>query len=155
MWKVLLSAAIDFNLLKALMTALVLIIGPASLVGLAPSAVVYLARLKLQTASFWGNHPLLMILLLGGLASASFAIGRLFASRAADLFWHLHYTLVFPAIVVLREILRIVAERVPGRPRTPQQLHRRRRAGSILAALLLASAGALLAWRVEVSLGLQ
>jgi 3',5'-cyclic AMP phosphodiesterase CpdA len=155
MWNVVLSAAVDFNILKAAVNALVLIIGPALLVGMAPSAAVYLARLKIQTANFWGNHPLIIILLLAGLAGAAFAIGRLLLSRAVDSFWHLHYTLVFPAIVVLRELLRLVAERVPGRPRTPEQLHRRRRAGSILAALLLASAGAVLAWKVGGSLGLR
>jgi len=155
MGKVVLSAALDFNILKASFAALVLIIGPALLLGVAPSAAVYLAHLKLQTANAWGNHPLIIILLLAGLASAAFAIGRPLLSWSVDSFWHLHYTLVFPAIVVLREMFRIVAERVPGRPRTPQQLHRRRRAGSVLAALLLASAGAVLAWRVAVSLGLQ
>jgi 3',5'-cyclic AMP phosphodiesterase CpdA len=155
MWNVVLSAVLDFNILKASIAALVLIIGPALLVGMALSATVYLPRLKLQTANFWGNHPLIIIVLLAGLASAAFAIGRPLLSRAVDSFWHLHYTLVFPAIVVLREMLQMVAERVPGRPRTPQQLHRRRRAGSILAAVLLASAGAVLAWRVEASLGLQ
>jgi 3',5'-cyclic AMP phosphodiesterase CpdA len=155
MWNVVLSAALDFNILKASIAALVLIIGPALLVGMAPSAALYLASLKLQTANFWGNHPLIIILLLAGLASAAFAIGRPLLSKAVDSFWHLHYTLVFPAIVVLREMLQMVVERVPGRPRSPQQLHRRRRAASVLAALLLASAGAVLAWRVEVSLGLQ
>ncbi len=155
MWNVVLSAALDFNILKASINTLVLIIGPALLVGMAPSAFLYLARLKLQTANFWGNHPIILILWLAGLAIAAFGIGLLLAPRAVDSFWHLHYTLVFPAIVVLREMLRMAAERVPGRPRTPQQLHRRRRAGSVLAALLLASAGAVLAWRVEVSLGLQ
>lgn len=155
MWNVVFSAALDFNILKALITGLALIIGPALLVGMAPSAVVYLARLKLQAANFWESHPLTVILSLGGLAGAAFAIGRPLLARAVNSFWHLHYTFVFPAIVVLREMLRIVAERVPSRPRTPLQLHRRRRAGSVLAALLLASAGALLAWKVEVSLGLQ
>jgi 3',5'-cyclic AMP phosphodiesterase CpdA len=155
MGRVVLSAALDFNILKASIAALVLIIGPALVVGMAPSAAVYLLRLKLQTLNFWGNHPLITILLLAGLSYAALAIGRPFLSRAVDSFWHLHYTFVFPAIVVLREMLRIVAERVPDRPRTPQQLHRRRRAGSVLAAVLLASAGAVLAWRVEVSLGLQ
>ena len=155
MWNVVLSAVLELNILKASIASLVLIVGPALLVGMAPSAAVYLARLKLQIASFWGNHPLVIILLSAGLVGAAFAIGRPLLSRAVDSFWQLHYTLVFPAIVVLREMLRIVVERVPGRPRTPQQLHRRRRAGSVLAALLLASAGAVLAWRVEVSLGLQ
>jgi 3',5'-cyclic AMP phosphodiesterase CpdA len=155
MWKVVLSAALDFNILKASVAALVLIIGPALLVGLMPSIAVYVARLTLEVANFWGNHPLIIILLLAVLSIAAFAIGRPLLLRAVDTFWHLHYTLIFPAIVVLREILQIVAERAPGRPRTPEQLHRRRRAASVLAALLLASAGAALAWRVGGSLGLQ
>lgn len=154
-WKLAVSAALDFNILKASIAALFLIIGPALLVGLAPSAVVYVARLKLQTANFWGNHPLIIILLVAGLAVAAFAIGRPLLLRAVDTFWHLHYTLLFPAIVVLREMLQIAAERVPRRPTTPEQLHRRRRAGSVLAALLLASAGGVLAWRIGVSFGLQ
>ena len=154
MWRVVLSALLDFNILKALIAALFLIVGPALLVGLAPSAAVYLA-VKLQTANFWGNHPFTIILWLAALAVAAFAIGRPLLSKAVDTFWHLHYTLVFPAIVVLREMLHIIAERVPSRARTPQQIHRRRRAGSVLAALLLASAGAVLAWRVEVLHGLQ
>ncbi len=125
------------------------------MLGLAPSAAVHVARLKLETANSWANHPFIIILLLAGLASAVFAIGRPLLSQALDSFWQLHYTLVFPAIVVLREILRIAAERIPGLPRNLHQLHRRRLAGSILAALLLGSAGAVLAWKVEVSLGLQ
>jgi 3',5'-cyclic AMP phosphodiesterase CpdA len=155
MWNVVLSAVLDFNILKASIAGLLLIIGPALLVGVAPSAAVYMVRLKVQTAEFREAHPVIVTLLLAGLVSATFMIGRPLLSRAVESFWHLHYSLVFPAIVVLREMLRIVAERVPGVPRTPQQLHRRRRAGSVLAALLLASAGAALAWRVEVSLGLQ
>jgi len=155
MWNVVLSALLDFAILKASINGLVLIVGPALLVGLAPSAAVYLARLTLHAANSWGNHPFIIVLLLAGLVGAAYAIRRFLLSTAVDTFWHLHYTLVFPAIVVLREMLQIVAERVPSRPRTPQQLHRRRRAGSVLAALLLASAGAVLAWRVADSLGLQ
>lgn len=155
MWNVVVSAVLDFNILKASINVFVLIIGPALLLGITPSAVLYLLRLKLRTAKFWGGHPILVVLGLAGLACAAFAVGRRLLSRAVESFWQLHYTLVFPAIVVLREMLRIVAERVPGRPRTPRQLHRRRRAGSVLAALLLAAAGAALAWRVEASAGLQ
>src|SRR5215469_2836110 len=155
MWNLVLSAVLDFNVLKASIAVLALIIGPALLVGLAPSVAVYVGRLKLQIANSWGNHPLVIILMLAGLAIAAVAIGHPLLSRAVDTFWHLHYTLIFPAIVVLREMLQIVAERVPGRPQTPEQLHRRRRAASVLAALLLALAGAVLAWRIGVSLGLQ
>jgi 3',5'-cyclic AMP phosphodiesterase CpdA len=155
MWKVVLSAALDFNILKASLAALVLVIGPALLIGLAPSLAVYVAQLTLQTANSWGNHPLVIIFWTAVLAIAAFAIGRPLLLRGVDIFWHLHYTLIFPAIVVLREMLQILAERVPGRPRTPEQLHRRRRAASVLAALILASAGAVLAWKVRVSFGLQ
>jgi 3',5'-cyclic AMP phosphodiesterase CpdA len=74
---------------------------------------------------------------------------------AVDYFWHLHYTLVVPILVALRELLRAGAERFPGRAITSEQLNRRRRLGTVLAALLLAAGGLALALTVEVSIGLQ
>ena len=155
MRSVVFSAVFDFNILKASMNVLVLIVGPALLLGVAPWAAVFLARLTLQTANSRGGHPVLVVLWLAALAGAGFVIGRPVLSRAVDSFWHLHYTLVFPAIVVLREMLRMVAERMPRRARTPQELHRRRRAGSIVAALVFALAGAALAYRIGASPGFQ
>ena len=154
-WSVVFSALIDFNILKASLAFLMLIVGPALLVGASPSAALYLGRLKLQMAGFAGTHPALMLILFAALAGAAFWIGRPIFSAAVDYFWHLHYSLVFPIFVALREALRLVAERIPGRPASAQQLHRRRQAGSILAALLLAAGGAGLAWAIGVSFGLH
>jgi 3',5'-cyclic AMP phosphodiesterase CpdA len=155
MLRLALSAALDFNILKAAVVFLALVIGPALLVGLAPTAAFYLGRLNIRVAVLGRTYPLPVLVLLAFLAAAAFWVGRPLLSRAIDHFWNLHYTLVFPIFVTLRETLRIAAERFPTRAVTPQQLHRRRRAGSVLAALLLAAAGALLAWRVEVSTGLR
>ena len=154
-WSLLFSAALDFNIVKASVAFLALVIGPAVLVGIAPSVAFSLGRLKVRAAVLGPTYPLLVLMLLAFLAATVFWVGRPLLSRAIDQFWDLHYTLVFPIFVALRETLRIAAERFPSRPVTPQQLHRRRCAGSVLAALVLAAAGASLAWKVEVSTGLQ
>ena len=154
-WSLLFSAALDFNIVKASVAFLALVIGPAVLVGIAPSVAFSLGRLKVRAAVLGPTYPLLVLVLLAFLAATVFWVGRPLLSRAIDQFWDLHYTLVFPIFVALRETLRIAAERFPSRPVTPQQLHRRRCAGSVLAALVLAAAGASLAWKVEVSTGLQ
>lgn len=155
LWGLVLSAALDFNILKASVAFLALIVGPALLIGLVPSLLFSLGGLKLHVAGFGRNHPLMVLATLALLAGMAFWLVRPLLSRAIDHFWDLHYTLVFPIFVALRETVRIVAERVPVRPVTPQQLHRRRRAGSVVAALIFAAAGGGLAWMVGVSSGLH
>jgi 3',5'-cyclic AMP phosphodiesterase CpdA len=155
LWGLVLSAALDFNILKAAVVFLGLIVGPAFLVGLAPSLAFSLGSLKLHAAGFGRSHPLMVLAALALLAYAAFWIGRPLLSRAVGHFWDLHYTLVFPTFVALRETVRIVAERVPGRPATPQELHRRRRAGSVIAAVIFAAAGGGVAWIARVSFGLH
>jgi len=154
-WSLAFSAALDFNILKASVAFLALVIGPAVLLGMAPSVAFSLGRLKVRTAVLGPTYPLLVLVILVFLTAAVFWAGRPLFSRAVDYFWDLHYTLVFPFFVALRETLRIAAERFPSRPVTPQQLYRRRCVGSVFAALLLAAAGGALAWKVEVSTGLQ
>lgn len=154
-FNVVLSAALDFNLLKAFVAFLVLVVGPAVLVGITPSLVLAVGRLKMDAAAAGRTYPAFVPMLLVVLVGVAFWVGRPLLSRAIDQFWNLHYTLVFPIFVALRETLRVVAERFPTRPVTPLELHRRRRLGSVLAAVLLAAAGAALAWKVEVSTGLQ
>src|SRR5262249_59086557 len=66
-----------------------------------------------------------------------------------------HYTLVFPLFVALRELLRVIAERLLGRSITPQRLNRGRRIGAVVAALLFAAGGLALALAVERSFGFQ
>jgi len=145
-WGLILSAALDFNIVKASVVFLALIGGPAFLVGLAPSLAFELGSLNLRAAGFGRTHPLTVLAALVLLSGLAFWIGRPLLSRAVDHLGDLHYTLVFPIFVALRETVRIITERVPVRPVTPQRLHRRRRAGSVIAALMLALAGGGLAW---------
>jgi 3',5'-cyclic AMP phosphodiesterase CpdA len=155
LWGVIVSAALDFNIVKASINFLALILGPALVVGVLPSLVFTVGRLKLHAVSMGRTYPLTVLLVLVLLAAANFWFGWKLLSRAADHFWNLHYTLVFPLFVAVRETIRTVAERVPGRPVTPQQLHRRRRVGSILAALLFVAAGAGLGWKAGISFDLH
>ena len=152
---IVLSTALEFNPLKALIGFLTLIIGPALLVGIAPSIVVTYGRLMFHKATLAGSSPIFALVSLAALVGAALWIGRPLLASAVDHFWHLHYTLVVPILVALRELLRVGAERFPGRPITSEQLNRRRRLGTILAALLLAGGGFALAMTVEVSIGLQ
>ena len=152
LWGVILSAVLDFNIVKASIAFLALILGPALLVGLAPPLAFSAGRLKLHTLGLGRTYPLTLLMVLALVAAAMFWIGRPLVSQAIDHFWTLHYTLVFPLFVAIRETIRVVAERIPGRPVTPQQLHRRRRAGSLFAALLFAAGGAGLARAAGFSL---
>ena len=152
---IVLSTALEFNPLKASIGFLALIIGPALLVGIAPSIVVTYGRLTFHKLTLAGSYPIVALVSLAVLVGAALWIGRPLLALAVDYFWHLHYTLVVPILVALRELLRAGAERFPGRAITSEQLNRRRRLGTVLAALLLAAGGLALAMTVEVSIGLQ
>ena len=151
LWGVIFSAALDFNIVKASIAFLALIVGPALLVGVAPALAFSAGRLKLHALVLGRTYPITVLMVLALASAAIFWVGRPLALRAIDYFWTLHYTLVFPLFVAIRETIRVVAERIPGRPVTPQQLHRRRRTGSILAALSFAAAGAGIAWAAGFS----
>jgi 3',5'-cyclic AMP phosphodiesterase CpdA len=153
--RVLLSGLLEFNVLKASIGFLVLIIGPALLIGLAPSLIIYLGRFKLHLIRSTPNGLILTVISLIVLGGLALWIGRPFLRKGVDSFWHLHYTLVFPVFVILRELLRTITERFPRRPVSLEDLDRRRRIGSVLAALILGGAGVLLAYRVELKFGLQ
>jgi Calcineurin-like phosphoesterase len=149
------AAALEFNVLQASVGLLALVIGPALLVGLAPSVVVTYGRLTIQAAASAGDSLIVAVVLLVVLGGAALWIGRPLLAMAVDNFWHLHYTLVFPLFVALREVLRALAEQLRGRSTPPDQLDRGRRIATVLAALLLAGAGLTLAYLVEISFGLQ
>ena len=153
---IVLSTILEFNPLKASIGFLALIIGPALLVGIAPSIVITYGRLMFRKATLAGSYPIVALVLVSRSGPAlPLSIGRPLLALAVDYFWHLHYTLVVPILVALRELLRAGAERFPGRPITSEQLNRRRRLGTVLAAMLLAGGGFALAMTVEVSIGLQ
>jgi predicted phosphodiesterase len=152
---VMLSALLEFNYLNASIMFLALIIGPALLVGLAPSVVLTYGRLKFEALTLAGRNPILALVLLVVLLGAALWLGRPLIRLAVDNFWDLHYALVFPIFVTVCEVLRMVAERVPTRATTLEQIDHRRRLGTVLATLLLAGGGLALAVAVGLSIGLQ
>ena len=153
--RLLLSAALEFNYLQALIGFLVLIVGPALLVGIVPSLVVTYGRLKFGAAASAGDTPMVALILLTVLVASALWIGRPLLGKAVENFWQLHYTLVFPIFVAVREMLRSVAEQFPGQTGTPEARDRRRRLGSVVGALLFAGGGLALAMTVNLSIGLQ
>jgi 3',5'-cyclic AMP phosphodiesterase CpdA len=155
MRSVVFSALLEFNYLQAPIGFLALIIGPALLVGIAPSVVITYGRMMIDASAMAGSRPVVALLLVAVMAGAALWIGWPLLRLAMDNFWHLHYTLVFPIFVAVRELLRVVFERSHGRSITPEQHDRGRRVGTVLAAILLAGGGLALATSVEVSVGLQ
>ena len=153
--RVLISAALEFNYVKAAIGFLILIVVPALLVGIVPSIAVTYGRLKFDTVASAGYSPIAAVLLLLALVAAALWVGRPLIPKAVENFWHLHYTLVFPVFVAVREILRSIADRISGRTATPEQLDRTRRLATILGALLFAGGGLALAITIDLSFGLQ
>ena len=115
-WKSLIfSNVLEFSYLKAALAFLILIVIPALLVGAAPSIIFSYGRHTLETVASAGRNPTLFVFLaLAVLILLPVWGGRRFLSFALDNFWHLHYTLVFPIFVALREILGVVSEQLPG-----------------------------------------
>src|SRR5438445_12851689 len=74
--RVLISAAVEFNYVKAAIIFLILIIGPAVLVGIVPSVVVTYSRLKLNAAASLGYSPVVAMVGLAVLVAAAFWIRR-------------------------------------------------------------------------------
>ena len=135
------SAALEFNYLKAPIGFIVLIVAPALLIGIAPSVVIDYGRLMLHSSYLAGGSPILGLALFLVLAGAAFWIGRPLAAMAFDNFWHLHYSLVLPILVALRELLRSMAERFGRRSVTPEQLDRGRKIWGVAGLAALALSG--------------
>ena len=151
---VVLSALLEFNFLKAAIGFLVLIIGPALLIGSVPILLVYYGRLKFHLLTSAAGGLLFSSICLILLVGFGLWIGRRLLRTGVDNFWHLHYTLVFPIFLIVRECLRTLLERFPRWSTTPEELDRKRRLGTILTALILAGSGIALAWSMRLSIGL-
>ena len=153
--RLLLSAALELNYLKAAIAFLILIVGPALVVGIAPSIAVTYGLLKFDAVVSAGYSPIVALAILSLPLLFAFWIARPLLAKAVENFWHLHYTLIVPVFVAAREILRSVAESFPGATCTREQIERRRRLGTILGALLFAGAGLALSMTMGLSTGLQ
>lgn len=150
-----LSAAFEFNFLKAIIVFLALIVVPALLVGIALALLVTYVRLFRDAMASAGRSPAPALITLAVLLVLAVVVGRPFLRIGLDNFRQLQYTLVFPVFVAVREFLRMIAERLHGRSITLEQLNRGRRIGAIAAALVFAAAGLALAWGMWSSFGLQ
>uniref|UniRef100_Q01UD5 Metallophosphoesterase n=1 Tax=Solibacter usitatus (strain Ellin6076) TaxID=234267 RepID=Q01UD5_SOLUE len=153
--RVLTSAALEFNYATAAIGFLILVIGPAMLVGIVPSVLATYVRLKFSAAASLGYTPMVAVGVLALLLAAALWVGRPLLPKAVENFWHLHYTLVFPVFVAVREILRSIFEKFSRRTATVEELERKRRLGTVLGALLFAGGGIALALTVDLSTGLQ
>lgn len=150
-----LPTLLEFNYLKAPLTILILILGPAILVGIAPSVVITYSQFVLHAASLARSRWIIGIVCLAGLLAVATAVARRFLTAAFVKVRHLHYTLIFPIFVAVREILRSAGESFGGGSLSPERLSRRRRLATILAAVLFCVAGIALAATVEFSAGLK
>lgn len=145
-WRnVIVSTALEFNYLTASVSFFALVIVPALLVGLGVPLLVTYGRSKLDTATTIISHPFAAVLSIALLVAVAVWVARPLFSTAIENLWHLHYTLVFPLFVGLRETISAVLERLGGETRASVDLDRRRRLGSVLAAMLLAGGSLLLA----------
>jgi len=150
-WRnVLISTALEFNYLTATVALVALVIVPALLVGLVPPLVLTYGRYKVDAASTITSHPFAALFWIALLIAAALWIGKPLLSMAIDNLWHLHYTLVFPLFVGVRETMSAVIERMARETRASDELDRRRRLGTVLAAVVLAGGSLLLAVSVGV-----
>ena len=148
-WRALaVSTALEFNYLTAAIAFVSLILVPAILVGLTVPGVMALAHWKLKGLELITLRPATALISLALLVGVALWIARPLLAMSLDNFWHLHYTLVFPLFVTLREAISAGLEWLPPRSLNPEQLHRRRRVGALLTTILLASGGLTLASRV-------
>jgi 3',5'-cyclic AMP phosphodiesterase CpdA len=150
-WRnVIVSTALEFNYLTASISFLMLVIVPALLVGLAPPLLFTYGRQKFAAVTMFGSHPVWATFSLAVLLVLVLWIGRPLLAMAVENLWHLHYTLIFPLFVGLRETMSAIMEELAGATRASAELDRRRRLGTVFAALLLAGASLLLAVSVGV-----
>jgi hypothetical protein len=145
-WRgVIVSTALEFNFLTATVAFLTLLIVPLLLLGLAPPLILIYGRPKLGAAATISSHPLAAMFWIAILLGGGLWLGKPLLLMALDNFWHLHYTLVFPLFVGLRETISAAMERLAGETGASDDLDRRRRLGSLIAAMLLAGGGLLIA----------
>jgi len=150
-WRnVVISTALESNYVTASIAFVTLIIGPALLVGLAPPLLFTYGRHTLGSTVGIASQPVAAVVSLAVLVAVAAWIARPLLRKAIDSLWHLHYALVFPLFVVLRETISALLEALPGETVASARLDRRRRIGTVLAAMLMAGGGLLLVWSVGV-----
>ncbi len=150
-WRnVIVSTALEFNYLTASISFLMLVIVPALAVGLAVPLIATYGRYKFDAAAAIVSRPFAALFSIALFVGVVLWIARPLLSMAIENLWHLHYTLVFPLFVGLRETISAVLERFGSETRASAELDRRRRLGTVLAAILLAGGSLLVTWSIGV-----
>ena len=150
-WRnVIVSTALEFNYLTASISFLMLVIVPALAVGLAVPLIATYGRYKIDAAAAIVSRPFAALFSIALFVGVVLWIARPLLSMAIENLWHLHYTLVFPLFVGLRETISAVLERFGSETRASAELDRRRRLGTVLAAILLAGGSLLVTWSIGV-----
>src|SRR5215472_8449997 len=116
-----LSGAFEFNFLKAPVVFLVLIVVPALLAGFALALAVTYVRLFFHARTMAGTSSVFGFLLAALFVALAFWLGRPLLRLAVDNVQQLHYVLIFPIFVAVREVLRKIAEQFYGRSITQEQ----------------------------------
>src|SRR5690242_15783646 len=109
-----LPALLEFNYLKAPFTLAITIILPAILVGIAPSVIITYGQLLLHAATLARSRLVIGLTSLLVLLGIAIWTGRRFLMVAFVRARHLHYALIFPTFVTVREVLRTIGERFGG-----------------------------------------
>src|SRR6478672_10156355 len=128
-----LPTLLEFNYLKAPLTLAITIIIPAILVGIAPSVIITYGQLLFHAATIARSSLIFGLLCLVILLGVATWTGRRFLTVAFVRSRHLHYALIFPTFVTVREVLRTIGERFGGHSLPPERLWHRRRVATILA----------------------
>jgi len=150
-WRsVIVSTALEFNYLTATVAFITLVIAPALLVGLVPPFVQVYSRRGIGAAAAIFSHPIAALISIAVFVGVAVWAAKPLVTMAIDNFWHLHYTLISPLFVAVRETITVIIERLAGETRASEQLDRRRRLGTLVAAALLAGGSLLLAVSVGV-----
>jgi len=150
-----LPTIMELNYLKASLSLLILIIGPAILLGLGLSVVATYWQFVSHATSATRQRSVFGIGSLTVLLMAALWLGRRFVSAVVGNARHLHYSLIFPVFVTLREVLQTIGARIGRGSAGAERLWKRRRLATILAALMFCVAGLALGLTVEVSAGLK
>ena len=142
---IILSTMFEFNLLQGALAFLLLILLPALLIGLVPSmALTYGAVVKGAVTRLL-DEPYRALAVLAICAVAAYWWGASLARHTLRNIWQLHYTLVFPVFVLVRETVKLIGEGRLSNQSSVSALHRLRRIGTLIAGALSAGGSLLLA----------
>jgi 3',5'-cyclic AMP phosphodiesterase CpdA len=142
---IILSTLFEFNILQGTFALLLLVVLPALLIGLVPSvALTYWAVFNHAIGRFF-EEPYLTLAVLAICAGAAYWWGPSLARTTLRNIWQLHYTLVFPIFVLVRESVKLIGERWLREGSSAADLHRFRRRGTLIAGALFAGGSLILA----------